>query len=140
MKRPKILPKYMTNSVMNQISYYLSFIKVGIFLHISHISKAKVNISVRITPTKMEINQLIISVITISAKFLTKILNSVSKLNMIIFPKINIFYCLQQKYKSKTNRSNVQNLICVVMMDRPQKRYVGRCVMETCMKTYYGPG
>ena len=65
MKLTKILPKYMTNYVMNWISGYLYCVKIGIFLHASQVLKSKAEISVhRMTPP-IETSLLIVMEITL---------------------------------------------------------------------------
>ena len=89
-KCPKIPPKCMANYVTNRISGYLRCVKLGILLCTNHGQKPKVYISVPKTSQKIpkiEINQLIVVMITVLAKVMTKTRIFMSKINTTTFPK-----------------------------------------------------
>ena len=69
---PKIPPNFITNSIKNWISDYLSSITLGIFIGTSQGQKSKGDVSVHKKTSNMETNQLIGTVITVLVHVLVK--------------------------------------------------------------------
>ena len=69
---PKIPPNFITNSIKNWISDYLSSITLGIFIGTSQGPNSKADISVHKTTSNVEINHLFVTVITILVHVLVK--------------------------------------------------------------------